>query len=193
MKRSFDILFSLIIILGFLSWILPVISILIKLDSKGPIFFRQQRSGKGNNHFWCWKFRTMYMNDECDIKQATKGDIRITRIGNILRKTSIDELPQFFNVLIGNMSIVGPRPHPLKLNEQFSPVIEKFMIRHSVKPGITGLAQAKGYRGETSTTIMMSNRVRLDRFYVENWSIILDMKIIILTVVAMLKGDQNAY
>ncbi|CAN5138493.1 undecaprenyl-phosphate glucose phosphotransferase [soil metagenome] len=193
LKRSFDILFSMAVIALFMSWLLPIIAFLIKIDSQGPIFFRQKRSGKGNNHFWCWKFRTMHINDECEVRQATKDDPRITRVGFILRKTSIDELPQFFNVLIGDMSIVGPRPHPLKLNEKFSPVIEKFMIRHSVKPGITGLAQAKGYRGETSTTLMMSNRVRLDRFYVENWSIILDMKIIILTVVSIVKGDQNAY
>lgn len=193
LKRSFDILFSMAFITLFLSWLIPLIALLIKIDSQGPIFFRQKRSGKGNNNFWCWKFRTMHLNDECDSRQATKDDPRITRVGYLLRKTSIDELPQFFNVLIGDMSIVGPRPHPLLLNEKFSPVIEKFMIRHSVKPGITGLAQAKGYRGETSTTLMMSNRVRLDRFYVENWSIILDMKIIILTVVSIIKGDQNAY
>ena len=135
----------------------------------------------------------MYVHDEPEHKQASKSDPRITKIGKLLRKTSLDELPQFFNVLRGDMSVIGPRPHPLKLNEKFQPAIEKFMLRHSVKPGITGLAQAKGYRGETRTVQMMKNRVKLDRFYAENWSLIFDLKIIILTAVHLIKGDDNAY
>ena len=128
-----------------------------------------------------------------DFRQATKNDNRITKIGSILRKTSIDELPQFINVFLGDMSVVGPRPHPIKLNEEFQPKIDRFWQRHAVKPGITGLAQAKGFRGETAELSDMSGRVKLDRFYVKNWSLILDFKIIALTAFAIIKGDQNAY
>ena len=193
MKRIFDITFSMLVITFILSWLMPLIGLIIKLDSKGPVFFRQLRTGKDNHNFWCWKFRTMHMNGDADSKQATKGDPRITRIGSILRKTSLDELPQFFNVLSGDMSVVGPRPHPIMLNEKFSPIIEKFKNRHYVKPGITGLAQAKGFRGETATIHTMKNRVKLDRFYIENWSILLDVKIIMLTMFSLMKGDENAY
>ncbi|MEL7146237.1 MAG: sugar transferase, partial [Bacteroidota bacterium] len=176
-----------------LSWIIPIIGFLIKLESKGPVFFKQHRNGKGNEKFLCWKFRTMRVNAEADTKQATKDDPRITKIGSILRKTSIDELPQFINVLLGDMSVVGPRPHPVKLNEQFSPKIDRFIQRHAVKPGITGLAQAKGYRGETTQFSAMYGRVKLDRFYVKNWSLILDLKIIILTIFSIIKGQETAY
>ena len=133
------------------------------------------------------------MNNEADSKQATRNDARITRLGAFLRKTSIDELPQFVNVFLGDMSIVGPRPHPIKLNEQFQPAIEKFWQRHAVKPGITGLAQAKGFRGETSQFSAMSGRVKLDRFYVKNWSMFLDIKIIVLTIISIWRGSPNAY
>lgn len=192
-KRAFDICFSLSVIVLFLSWAMPFIALLIKLDSRGPVLFKQKRTGKRNSEFWCLKFRTMYVNDEADMKQATKNDSRITRIGSFLRKTSLDEFPQFFNVLAGSMSIVGPRPHMLKHTEHYSRLIEKFMGRHYIKPGITGLAQAKGYRGETNTHHAMRGRVKLDRFYIENWSFILDLKIVIATMISLAKGDQQAY
>lgn len=192
-KRFFDVIFSSLIILFIFSWLFPLVALAIKLDSKGPIFFKQKRTGRGNETFWCLKFRTMYVNGKSEIKQATKGDSRITKVGEFLRKTSIDELPQFFNVFNGSMSVVGPRPHMLRHTEEYSKVVEKFMVRHFVKPGITGLAQAKGYRGETKTVVSMKNRVKLDRFYIENWSIFLDLKIILLTILSLFKGDENAY
>ncbi|SNS56522.1 undecaprenyl-phosphate galactose phosphotransferase/putative colanic acid biosysnthesis UDP-glucose lipid carrier transferase [Ekhidna lutea] len=192
-KRSFDIVFSSIFILLIFSWLVPIIGILIKMESKGPVFFKQKRHGKDNQGFMCWKFRTMTYQKNAEFKQATKNDNRITKIGAILRKTSIDELPQFINVFLGDMSVVGPRPHPIKLNEEFQPKIDRFWQRHAVKPGITGLAQARGFRGETAELSDMSGRVKLDRFYVKNWSLILDLKIIILTAMSIIKGDQNAY
>ncbi|MDQ2657901.1 MAG: exopolysaccharide biosynthesis polyprenyl glycosylphosphotransferase, partial [Bacteroidota bacterium] len=191
-KRAFDVVFAGSVLLFIFSWLLPIIALLIKISSPGPVFFRQLRAGKGNKPFYCLKFRTMVVNTP-EFKQAIKNDPRVTPIGKILRKTSIDELPQFINVLKGQMSIIGPRPHPLKLNEEFSPRIEKFMARHYIKPGITGLAQAKGYRGETKTDLSMKGRVKLDRFYIENWSFILDLKIIIATIISLAKGDQQAY
>lgn len=191
-KRIFDLVFSAFVVVFILSWLVPIVGLLIKLDSKGPIFFKQKRAGKGNRPFNCLKFRTMIVHQH-DFVQATKGDSRITGIGQFLRKTSLDEFPQFINVLKGEMSIIGPRPHPLKLNEEYNLKIEKFMARHYIKPGITGLAQSKGFRGETRDEFSMKNRVKLDRFYIENWSFLLDLKIIIATVVSMAKGDQNAY
>lgn len=192
-KRLFDVLFSGLFMVFVLSWLIPIVGLFIKMESKGPVFFKQLRHGRGNKPFLCWKFRTMVVNDESDEKQATKGDVRITKMGAILRRTSIDEIPQFINVFLGDMSVVGPRPHPIKLNETFQPSIEKFWQRHAVKPGITGLAQAKGFRGETSEFSDMSGRVRLDRFYVKNWSLILDFKIIVLTIVSILRDNENAY
>ena len=192
-KRFFDIIFSSLVLITILSWLIPIIGILIKLESKGPIFFKQKRHGKDNKDFLCWKFRTMTFEKNADFKQATKNDNRITTIGAILRKTSIDELPQFINVFLGDMSVVGPRPHPIKLNEEFQPKIDRFWQRHAVKPGITGLAQAKGFRGETAAFSEMSGRVRLDRFYVKNWSLVLDFKIILLTILSILRGNENAY
>ncbi|HEU5290202.1 MAG TPA: exopolysaccharide biosynthesis polyprenyl glycosylphosphotransferase [Cyclobacteriaceae bacterium] len=192
-KRLFDLFFSLVFGVLVLSWFIPLIGLLIKLDSRGPVFFIQQRNGKGNIPFGCMKFRTMIVNKEADSKQASKDDPRITRIGKFLRKTSLDEIPQFLNVIIGNMSLIGPRPHPIKLNEQFSSKISNIMSRHYVKPGITGLAQCMGYRGETSKLIDMENRVRMDRYYIENWSFWLDIKIIFLTVVSLIRGSENAY
>lgn len=191
-KRGFDIVFSGFVLLLIFSWLLPIVALLIRINSSGPVFFKQLRAGKGNKPFYCLKFRTMVPNTP-EFKQATKNDPRVTSIGKFLRKTSLDELPQFINVLKGEMSIIGPRPHPLKLNEEFSPRIEKFMARHYIKPGITGLAQAKGYRGETKTDHSMRGRVKLDRFYIENWSFILDLKIIIATIIALTKGDEQAY
>jgi len=191
-KRSFDIVFSLIIIVGLLSWLIPLLAILIKLDSKGPVFFKQQRSGINNDSFWCWKLRSMYVNNESDTRQATKNDSRITRIGAFLRKTSLDELPQFFNVLIGNMSVVGPRPHMVKHTEEYSQMIDKFMVRHFIKPGITGLSQVMGYRGDTTDSRKMKGRVKIDIFYLENWSFLLDIKIIFLTIYNIFQGEENA-
>lgn len=191
-KRIFDLIFSSLVILLVLSWMVPLIAIIIKLDSKGPVFFKQKRAGKGNKPFNCLKFRTMVVHHP-EFKQATRNDARVTRVGKFLRKTSLDEFPQFINVLKGQMSIIGPRPHPIKLNEEFSPRIEKFMARHYIKPGITGLAQAKGYRGETRTDHSMRGRVKLDRFYIENWSFLLDLKIVVATIVSFWKNDQQAY
>ncbi len=191
-KRAFDIVFSSLVIVFFLSWMTPIIALLIKLNSRGPVFFKQKRAGKGNKPFDCFKFRTMIVHDS-EFQQATKEDPRITLIGKFLRKTSLDEFPQFINVLKGDMSIIGPRPHPLKLNEQYYPRIEKFMARQYIKPGITGLAQAKGFRGETKDDLSMKGRVKLDRFYIENWSFILDLKIIVATIISLAKGDQQAY
>jgi Undecaprenyl-phosphate glucose phosphotransferase len=192
-KRAFDIIFSLVVLVFIASWLFPMLAFLIRLDSSGPILFKQKRSGKDNKDFWCFKFRSMYVNDESDFKQATRNDSRITRIGRILRKTNLDEMPQFINVLLGHMSVVGPRPHPIKLNENYQTTIDRYMDRHLVKPGVTGLAQVKGYRGETAHPQLMKNRVRVDLFYIENWSFILDLKIIFMTVASMLKGDRNAF
>lgn len=192
-KRAFDVVFSLFIILFIISWLLPLVAMLIKLTSKGPVFFKQLRSGKDNEAFWCLKFRSMYVNEESHSRQASRGDARITPVGRFLRRTNIDELPQFFNVLAGHMSVVGPRPHMLRHTEEYARSINKYMVRHFVKPGITGLAQAKGYRGDTSNPMHMRNRVKVDMFYIENWSILLDLKIIALTLFSMLNGDKNAY
>lgn len=192
-KRAFDVLFSVAVIIGIFSWLFPIIAIAISIDSRGPIFFKQVRTGKSTTNFWCWKFRTMHKNKNSDTQQASLNDVRITRVGSILRKTSLDELPQFFNVLIGNMSVVGPRPHMLHHTKEYSKKVERFMARHFVKPGITGLAQAKGYRGETPEVSLMKNRVKFDRFYIENWSLFLDLKIILLTIITLIKGDENAY
>ena len=193
LKRVFDIIFSSLAIVFVISWLFPIIAIFIRMESSGPVIFKQKRSGKNNRPFVCYKFRTMTMNKDSDLKQATKFDKRITKVGAFLRKTNLDELPQFFNVLKGEMSVVGPRPHMLRHTEEFSKSVDKFMLRHSIKPGITGLAQAKGYRGETNTVAKIKNRVKLDRFYVENWSLLFDLKIIMMTVSSMLKGDENAY
>lgn len=193
LKRGFDITFSLIVIILLLSWLVPLLAILIKLESRGPVFFRQLRSGRSNESFFCLKFRSMAVNKDSDSVQATKNDKRVTKIGAFLRKTSLDELPQFFNVLIGNMSVIGPRPHMLKHTEEYALLIDKFMVRHFLKPGITGWAQVNGLRGETRTTEDMAKRVEADVYYLENWSMLLDMKIIFLTIWNVVKGDKNAY
>lgn len=192
-KRVFDLIFSLLTIVFVLSWLYPFIAILIKLSSKGPVLFKQSRSGVNNEEFLCYKFRSMKMSAEADTKQATKGDVRITKIGAFLRKSSLDEFPQFFNVLMGDMSIVGPRPHMLKHTEEYSELIQKYMVRQLVKPGITGAAQVKGYRGETKELEDMEGRVRLDVWYIENWSLSLDINIIFHTVWNAFKGDEKAY
>ncbi len=192
-KRVFDMIFSALLFTTIFSWLFPIIALFIKLNSKGPVFFRQRRTGQNNSEFWCLKFRTMHVNDDADHRQASRDDARITLVGSFLRKTSLDELPQFLNVMSGEMSVVGPRPHMLKHTEEYAKVIGKFMARHFVKPGVTGLAQSKGYRGETRDVSDMKNRVKLDRFYIENWSFLLDIKIIVQTIFELLRGSQKAY
>lgn len=193
LKRAFDIVFSFLVITLIFSWLFPILAVLIKLSSKGPVFFKQTRLGEGNRTFVCYKFRSMRMNDEADTKQATKNDPRVTRIGGFLRKSNLDEMPQFFNVLLGQMSVVGPRPHPLRLNDQFRDIIDKYMVRHFVRPGITGWAQVNGFRGETRTPELMERRIELDIWYLENWSFWLDLKIVVRTVTNMFGKDPMAY
>jgi putative colanic acid biosynthesis UDP-glucose lipid carrier transferase len=192
-KRVFDVIFSSLVIILILSWLMPVMAILIKLSSRGPVFFVQSRSGKNNKQFRCFKFRTLRVNNDANSKQVTRDDIRITKLGRILRKTNLDELPQFVNVLFGDMSIVGPRPHMLKHTRSFSKIIEEYMIRHFVKPGVTGWAQVNGYRGEIKEDGQLRHRIEHDIWYMENWSLWLDAKIILLTIYTTLKGDKNAY
>lgn len=192
-KRTFDILFSTLIIVGFLSWLIPILAILIKMESKGPVFFKQRRNGLNYHEFDCYKFRSMTLNEIADLEQVSKNDPRITKIGRLIRKTSIDELPQFFNVLLGDMSVVGPRPHMVSHTEMYAKRVDKFMVRHFIKPGITGLAQTNGYRGEVESESDIINRVKYDIFYLENWSILLDLKIVAMTVLNTLKGEEKAY
>ncbi len=192
-KRTFDIVFSLIVIFGLLIWIGPILALLISIESRGPVFYIQKRTGFDNKEFNCFKFRSMKKNDDINVVAAVKNDMRVTKIGSFLRKTSIDELPQFYNVLYGNMSVVGPRPHPINQTDDYRHRIDKYMLRHSIKPGITGLAQIKGYRGEVENDSDIQNRIKLDIFYVENWSFFFDIKIVILTVVNVFKGEEKAY
>jgi putative colanic acid biosysnthesis UDP-glucose lipid carrier transferase len=191
-KRTFDIVFSSLVILLILSWLVPIIALMIKIESRGPVFFKQPRTGRGNKNFYIIKFRSMLMNQEADSLQAQKGDPRITKFGNFLRKTSLDELPQFFNVFIGDMSVVGPRPHMLQHTLKYSEQINKYMVRHFVKPGITGWAQVNGYRGETINSVKMLKRIKYDVWYVENWTLVLDIFIVFKTLVNMFIGDKNA-
>jgi putative colanic acid biosynthesis UDP-glucose lipid carrier transferase len=192
-KRAFDIVFSLCVILGLLSWLIPIVAIIIKIESKGPIFFLQKRNGLDYHEFTCFKFRSMVPNKIANINQVSRGDKRITKIGRFLRKTSIDELPQFFNVLLGQMSVVGPRPHMVSHTNMYARRIDKFMVRHFVKPGITGLAQVSGYRGEVETEEDIKGRVRNDIFYIENWSTFMDLKIIFKTIANVFSGEDKAY
>ncbi len=191
-KRAFDVVFSLFVILFILSWLIPVLAVLIKLESKGPVFFKQGRPGLDEEEFFCYKFRSMQVNGFTE-KEASKNDPRVTKMGKLMRKTSMDELPQFFNVLLGDMSVVGPRPHLWSQNKAYASKIKKYMVRHYVKPGITGLAQVKGFRGEIETEEDMVNRIKLDVFYIENWSMIMDFKIIFQTVINIFKGEDKAY
>ncbi len=193
LKRLFDIIFSLIIILGILSWLTPILFVLIKLESKGNLFFSQTREGLNGKPFKCLKYRSMEVNDLADEIQTTKNDVRVTKIGAFLRKTSIDELPQFINVFLGDMSVVGPRPHMLSQSYLFKKIVDKYMVRHFVKPGVTGLAQVKGCRGEIITDTDIINRIKYDIFYIENWSFFLDFKIIYLTIRNAIIGEEKAY
>ncbi|WP_396139359.1 undecaprenyl-phosphate glucose phosphotransferase [Flavobacterium sp.] len=192
-KRTFDILFSVIIIVVVLSWLIPILALFIKSESKGPIFFKQKRNGLNYHKFDCFKFRSMTLNEIADIEQVSKNDPRITKIGRFIRKTSIDELPQFFNVFLGDMSVVGPRPHMVSHTEMYAKKVDKFMVRHFIKPGITGLAQTNGFRGEVESEKDIINRVKYDIFYLENWSLLLDIKIVFLTVLNAVKGEDKAY
>ena len=192
-KRTFDIIFSGLVILFILSWLYPIIALLIKLQSKGPVLFKQLRSGRNDEPFWCLKFRSMRMNSTSDKKQATKNDDRITPIGKFLRKTSLDELPQFFNVFAGSMTVVGPRPHMRSHTEEYRAIISEFMVRHFMKPGITGWAQVNGFRGETKAPGSMEKRVKHDIWYLENWTAMLDVKILFMTIINVIHGEDNAY
>lgn len=192
-KRLFDLVFSSLVIIFVLSWLYPLIAILIKWESKGPVLFKQLRSGRNDTPFWCYKFRSMTVNSDSDKVQATKNDARITKIGAFLRRTSLDEMPQFLNVFIGNMSVVGPRPHMLKHTEEYKKIISKFMVRHFMKPGITGWAQVNGFRGETRLLEDMDNRVKYDIYYLENWTTALDVRIIFMTIINAIRGEENAY
>ncbi|MFH6994361.1 undecaprenyl-phosphate glucose phosphotransferase [Flavobacterium sp. FlaQc-48] len=192
-KKTFDICFSAFVILFVFPWLFPIIMLIIKMESPGPVFFRQERAGRDKRSFACLKFRSMYINDSSNSKITQKGDSRITKFGAFIRKTSIDELPQFFNVFWGDMSVVGPRPHMVNVVKEYSDLIDNYLVRQYAKPGITGWAQVNGYRGETKELIDMENRVEYDIWYIENWSLILDIKIIIKTVINIFKGEENAY
>ena len=194
-KRTFDVIFSIFIIVFVLSWVSVILFILIKLESKGPLFYKHKRNGINYKEFYCYKFRSLRTLEEVKGTYVKQNDNRVTKIGRFLRKTSIDELPQFINVLMGDMSVVGPRPHMLSYTEDYSKKIDKynFIFRHNVKPGITGLAQIKGYRGEVKSDEDIINRIKYDIFYIENWSLLIDIKIILQTVVHIFVVQDEAY
>ncbi|REE08465.1 putative colanic acid biosynthesis UDP-glucose lipid carrier transferase [Winogradskyella pacifica] len=194
-KRTFDIVFSILIIVFVLSWLSIVLFILIKLESKGPLYFKHKRTGINYKAFYCYKYRSLTTTQESKGTYVSQNDKRVTVIGKFIRRTSIDELPQFINVLKGEMSVVGPRPHMLTYTDDYSKKINKynFIYRHNVKPGVTGLAQIKGYRGEIKRDKDIINRVKYDIFYIENWSLLLDLKIIGQTIINVVKGDDKAY
>ncbi|HEY5370798.1 MAG TPA: undecaprenyl-phosphate glucose phosphotransferase [Hanamia sp.] len=192
-KRFLDLTVSLLITIFILSWLIPIIGLIILLESGGPVFFKQLRTGKNKKPFYCRKFRSMKSNNEADLKQATLNDDRITNFGKFLRKSSLDEFPQFINVLRGEMSLVGPRPHMLKHTTDYSKVVDQYMVRQFIKPGITGWAQINGYRGEITNPDQIKMRVNKDLWYLENWTLWLDIKILFLTVYYVFKGDKKAY
>lgn len=192
-KRLFDIVISVLVIIFILSWLVPLLAIAIWIESRGPVFFVQKRSGMNNRPFNCYKFRSMKVNKEADSVQAYRNDARLTKIGRMIRKTNLDEFPQFINVLKGEMSIVGPRPHMLKHTLDYSSVISKFMVRQFLKPGITGWAQINGHRGGINSPEEMQARVDHDLWYMENWSMLLDCRIIFMTAFNILRGEKNAY
>jgi putative colanic acid biosynthesis UDP-glucose lipid carrier transferase len=193
LKRFFDIFFSIFVCLFILSWLIPILWIIVKLESEGPLVFKQGREGLNGKEFTCYKFRSMRMNKQSNKIHAIKNDARVTKVGAFLRKTSMDELPQFLNVLLGDMSVVGPRPHLETLSLEYQKDVDNYLKRHIVKPGVTGLAQVGGYRGEIKKKSDIKNRVRLDIFYIENWSFFLDIKIIMQTVLNVFKGEEKAY
>jgi putative colanic acid biosynthesis UDP-glucose lipid carrier transferase len=191
-KRGFDLLFTALVTLTVLWWLIPILTLAVRLSSRGPVFFVQKRSGRDGKVFDCYKFRTMRVNDEADVRAARPDDDRLTPLGALLRRTSLDELPQFLNVLKGEMSVVGPRPHMLMHTEAYRRLINRYMVRHFLKPGITGWAQTNGCRGDL-TGNRMEERLRKDIWYMENWSFLLDVQIILKTVRLILAGDRNAY
>lgn len=191
-KRLFDILFSLFVIIFILSWLYPLIAIAILLESGKPVIYAQKRVGLGGNIFYCYKFRTMKNSEDNDIKATVKDDSRVTQLGRILRKSSLDEMPQFFNVLKGNMSVVGPRPHMVVQDIYYNDLLLRYSRRHHVKPGITGLAQVKGFRGEINSREDMQKRIIADIYYVRKWTFYLDMIIILRTVFKTIGGDKKA-
>ena len=192
-KRSFDIICSLLFLCTFFPIIYIIVGLAIKISSPGPVFFKQKRSGEAGREFWCYKFRSMKVNAQCDTLQATENDPRKTRIGEIMRKTSVDELPQFINVLKGDMSIVGPRPHMLVHTETYARLIDKYMVRHFIKQGVTGWAKTHGFRGETRELSLMEERVKADIWYMEHWTLLLDLYIIYKTILNIVVGEKNAY
>tara|TARA_B100000809_G_scaffold225176_1_gene235948 strand:- start:2971 stop:4362 length:1392 start_codon:yes stop_codon:yes gene_type:complete len=193
-KRAFDFVASLFSIVFIFSWLFPIIALIIKFTSKGPVFFVQERTGKDGASFKCFKFRSMVVNEKSDELQATKNDARVTPFGTFIRRTSIDELPQIVNVLFNQMSLVGPRPHMLKHTDEYRLLVDKFMVRHFAKPGVTGWAQTNGFRGETKTVKDMENRAEADIWYIENWSFLLDLKIVFNTMIDMFHNkDKNAF
>ena len=198
LKRGFDLVFSLLFLLLIYSWLGLLIAAAVKITSRGPVYFKQERWGRKNRKFTLYKFRSMVKesrdtDEEGRFLQATRDDARITPIGRILRRMSLDELPQFLNVLKGDMSVVGPRPHAIPMNMESKDVIENYMLRHLVKPGITGWAQVNGFRGETRAKDRLAKRIEHDMFYIENWSFWFDLRIIFLTVWRGIKGDPNAF
>lgn len=192
-KRALDLAISLLVTIFILSWLIPLIGLLILIESGRPVFFRQLRTGKDKKPFYCYKFRSMKNNKDADLKQASRNDKRITFLGRILRKTSLDEFPQFLNVLRGEMSLVGPRPHMLKHTNDYSKVVDDYMVRQFIKPGITGWAQINGYRGEISNPEQIKMRVNKDLWYLENWTLWLDIRILFLTIYYVFRGDERAY
>lgn len=192
-KRALDLVISLLVTIFILSWLIPLIGLLILIESGRPVFFRQLRTGKDKKPFYCYKFRSMKNNKDADLKQASRNDKRITFLGRILRKTSLDEFPQFLNVLRGEMSLVGPRPHMLKHTNDYSKVVDDYMVRQFIKPGITGWAQINGYRGEISNPEQIKMRVNKDLWYLENWTLWLDIRILFLTIYYVFRGDERAY
>ncbi len=192
-KRLFDIVFSLLISLFVLAWLIPLLGMAVRINSPGPILFVQLRTGRNGRQFRCFKLRTMVFRQESTFRQATRNDPRITKMGHLLRKTNLDELPQFLNVLLGDMSVVGPRPHPIPLDAQHWDTMPNYAERYDVKPGITGLAQVRGCRGETDTLQKMEHRLRLDRWYIAKRSLWLDLKICWWTVTKMVQGDEKAH
>lgn len=192
-KRVLDVTISSVVIIFFLSWIIPILGILIFIESGGPVFFRQLRTGRNKKPFYCLKLRSMKPNKDADKKQATENDSRITPLGRFLRRTSLDELPQFFNVIKGEMSLVGPRPHMIQHTSDYSKIVNDYMVRQFVKPGITGWAQINGFRGEITNPEQIQMRVNKDIWYLENWTLWLDIKILFLTIYFVAKGDEYAY
>ena len=192
-KRVLDITVSFLVIVFILSWLVPILGLLILLESRGPVFFSQLRTGKNKKPFYCYKFRSMKKNKDADLKQATANDSRVTKIGRFIRRTSLDEFPQFINVFKGEMSLVGPRPHMLKHTNDYSKFVDEYMVRQFLKPGITGWAQVNGYRGEITNPEQIQMRVNKDLWYLENWTLWLDIQILFLTAYQVFKGDKNAF